>query len=144
MEFTDLDKKLSRDEITNIENELGISFPEKLRELFENYNGGVPVPYVLEESVLNTVINETLPLITNKGRGTAVRTYRLLVIERQITKRNFFPFAVDAGGDYFFVDCDTSDSRVYFFRSDSDLFCNRLIDLELTLEEFWGRLKSEE
>lgn len=144
MQFTNLDRNLSEEEIEHVELELGISFPESLRDLFANHNGGEPDPYVFQEQDLHTVVNETLPLISGEGRGTAVRTYQLLVVERRIVKKNFFPFAVDAGGDYFFVNCDASDSPVYFYRSDVGMDQECLIDLGLTLEEFWDCLQPEE
>jgi hypothetical protein len=144
MQFTNLDRKLSNEEILNVESDLGISFPESLRDLFANHNGGQPEPYVFQEQGLHTVVNETLPLFSGEGRGTAVRTYQLLVIERQIVRKNFFPFAVDAGGDYFFADCNASNSPVYFYRSDVGVDRNRLLDLNLTLNEFWDCLQPEE
>jgi hypothetical protein len=144
MQFTNLDRTLSDEEIENVESDLGISFPQSLRDLFANHNGGEPDPYVFLEQGLHTVVNGTLPLISDEDRGTAVRTYQLLVVQRQLVRKNFFPFAVDAGGDYFFVDCDTPDSKVYFYRSDSNLDRNPLIDLNLTLSEFWDCLQPED
>jgi hypothetical protein len=143
MEFTNLDRKLSEEEIANVESDLGILFPASLRDLFVNHNGGDPVPYVFQGHGLHTVVNETLPLISGEGRDTAVDTYELLVLERHIVGKRFFPFAIDPGGDYFFVDCETSDSRVYFYCSDT-IDHNKLIDLGLSLEEFWDRLQPED
>ena len=97
MQFTDLDCKLSREMVENVEIDLGISFPVSLKDLFVNFNGGVPAPYVFQNFDLNTVVNETLPLISTQNRGTALYSYQLLVVERQIVNKNYFPFAVDAG-----------------------------------------------
>lgn len=144
MQFTDLDCKLSREMVENVETDLGISFPESLKDLFVKFNGGDPDPYVFQNFDLNTVVNATLPLISTQNRGTALYSYQLLVVERQIVNKNYFPFAVDAGGDYFFVDCDTADARVYFYLSDAGEDRRGLLDLELTLNEFWDHLEPEE
>jgi hypothetical protein len=143
MEFTNLDRRLSDEEIANFESDLGILFPASLRDLFANHNGGAPIPYVFQGHFLHAVVNETLPLISGEGRDTAVDTYELLVLQRQIVGKRFFPFAIDPGGDYFFVDCEASDSRVYFYRSDT-IDPNKLIDLGLSLKEFWDCLKPED
>lgn len=143
MEFINLDRKLSDEEIADVESNLGISFPASLRDLFTNYNGGDPLPYVFQGYGLHTVVNETLPLISGEDRDTAVDTYRLLVLERQIVEKRFFPFAIDPGGDYFFVDCETSDSRVYFYCSDT-IDHNKLLDLGLSLKQFWDCLQPED
>lgn len=143
MKFINLDRKLSDEEIADVESNLGISFPASLRDLFTNHNGGDPLPYVFQDYGLHTVVNETLPLISGEDRDTAVDTYRLLVLERQIVQKRFFPFAIDPGGDYFFVDCETSDSRVYFYCSDT-IDHNKLLDLGLSLKQFWDCLQPED
>ncbi|MEZ6139097.1 MAG: SMI1/KNR4 family protein [Zavarzinella sp.] len=144
MRFTNLDRKLTDAEISSVEIELGIRFPKSLRELFANYNGGSPDPYVIQVEGLHTVVNETLPLLSSKDFGTAVDSYKLLVQKRRIVEKKYFPFAVDAGGDYFFVDCFSTDSQVYFYDSDTDSVQDRLLKLGMTLQEFWNRLKSED
>ncbi len=141
MEFTNVDRKVSSDEVSAVEAELNLTFPKALRSLFLEHNGGEPEPYVFQEEGLYTVVNETLPLVSEE-RGTAVRSYQLLVLEREIVGKNFFPFAVDAGGDYFFVDCEMPNASVYFYRSDRPE--NPLLNLNLSLEEFWECLQPEE
>lgn len=78
------------------------------------------------------------------AHGRAEDTYRLLVRERHLVPSNFFPFAVDGAGDYFFVDTATDHGAVYFFyRSDRPVE-DRLLDLQVGVREFWSRLKAED
>ena len=142
MKFINPDKQLTEVEVAAVERELGLIFPAPLRSLFLSNNGADPEPYVFNSDTLHTVVNETLPLISDTDRGTATESYFNLVIEKRIVGRSFFPFAVDAGGDYFFVDCGDSEAPVYFFRSDSS--ADRVEKIANTLGEFWDALEPEE
>jgi hypothetical protein len=145
MKFVNHDKLPTEAEVASAEIELGFKFPASLRSFFLENNGADPVPYVFKSETLHTVVNETLPLISNTGRGTALDSYKKLVIEKAIVARNFFPFAVDAGGDYFFVNCDTPDASVHFYRSDTAFpEIDILEQVASSLDEFWKALKTEE
>ena len=145
MIFNNKDKWLSEDEVLGLEKSLGVEFPAPLRTLFVENNGGEPEPYVYQDDTVFTVVSETLPLISSTDRHTAIEVYNDLVIDRKLVKTSFFPFAVDAGGDYFFVDLDSSEAYVYFFKSDSFPDSSKgLVDLHLDLESFWLELQPEE
>jgi cell wall assembly regulator SMI1 len=143
MKFDNKDRDVTADEIASAEAEIGIKFPEALRTLFLENNGGDPDPYVFESEMLQTAVSETLPLFSSEGRGTALDTYRNLVLGKQIVPKKFFPFAVDPGGDYFFVDCSNAEGTVYFFRSDIATG-EHLENLGLSLDLFWKSLVEEE
>ena len=143
MIFTNKDKPLTEDEVTSVEISLGIEFPQPLRKLFIENNGGEPTPYVYRDEALSTVVSETLPLISDSGRGTAVDTYKNLVIDKKLIDPFFFPFAVDGGGDYFFVDCNSPNANVYFLTFDN--FPNSTkVDLQMGLDTFWLSLQPED
>jgi hypothetical protein len=132
---------LTAGDIANAETSLGLSFPESVRKLYLSTNGGYPEPYVFENASVDTVVAEFLPLKSAR-KGTALKSYEHLVVNKRLVARDFFPFAVDGGGDYFFVDCSTSEGVVYFYRGDS-AERERLLDLKLGFDEFWASLKSE-
>ncbi len=140
MQFVNPDQPLSESEIQNIESDLGLAFPAALKELFLNHNGAEPEPYVLEidDLRISTVVSRTLPLVSRTGSGTAVQTYRRLVTEMQVVPENFFPFAVDGGGDYLLIDCDTG--TISFLKSDPDV---KLVELGVDLNGFWDLLKED-
>jgi SMI1-KNR4 cell-wall len=141
MRFLNPEPGVSLLEVAEIEAILGIEFPPAVRSLYVSTNGGEPEPYVLENSNVDTVVAEFLPLKSDR-KGTAVSSYGRLVIGQGLVPRHLFPFAIDGGGDYFFVDCSTSEGSVSFYRGDSS-DGERLLDLDLAFEQFWSSLKSE-
>lgn len=141
MKFSNGGPALEPDELARIEQQWGIALPAALRRMYLRSNGGSPCPYVFENDELDTVVSEFLPL---SGRtGTAIQAWTRLVKERALLGDNYFPFAVDGGGDYFFVDCHSAEGNVFFYRSDTQLDDERLLDLRMGLDEFWACLKEE-
>jgi cell wall assembly regulator SMI1 len=144
MKFTEAEAPLTEDDVSAAEMHAGVLFPRELRRQYLQSNGGSPEPYVYEDDNLDTVVAEYLPLKSSRGTGTAVDAYRNLVLSKKIVPPNFFPFAVDGGGDYFFLDCSSPDGLVYFYRGDtSDDETQRLLALNVGIGEFWSRLKEE-
>jgi SMI1 / KNR4 family (SUKH-1) len=141
MRFLNPEPGVSLLEVAEIEAILGIEFPPAVRSLYLSTNGGEPDPYVFENSNVDTVVAEFLPLKSER-KGTAVSSYGRLVIGQGLVPRHLFPFAIDGGGDYFFVDCSTSEGSVSYYRGDSS-DGERLLDLNLAFEQFWSSLKSE-
>lgn len=141
MTFTNADHQIDDAQIDRCEAECGIRLPLSLRAAYLASNGGEPEPYVLQTDDIDTVVSEFLPL-KSSSRGTAVQSYVRLVRERAIVPPHFFPFAVDGGGDYFFIDADSVDGKVYFYRSDS-AGTPSLLPLGLNVDEFWNALRSE-
>jgi|APLak6261674355_1056100.scaffolds.fasta_scaffold01511_3 hypothetical protein len=141
MKFTKSEQTLNDQDIVDAEAKLGIKFPLVVRNFYLSSNGGIPEPYVFENDDIDTVISEFLPLISER-RGTALQAYERLVTEKQLVPWYFFPFAVDGGGDYFFVDTSISEGPVYFYRSDS-ADNQHLLSLNIGFEKFWTLLKDE-
>jgi SMI1-KNR4 cell-wall len=104
-------------------------------------NGGIPEPYVFEDENLDTVVTEFLPL-KSENANTAITCYRDLVLDKKSVPRYFFPFAVDGGGDYFFVDTATPEGAIYFYRHDN-ASSKPLLNLKVGFERFWALLKDE-
>src|ERR1022692_1750740 len=115
MKFTNSEPAIGLQEIANVEASLGFLLPVAVRNLYLTTNGGDPAPYVFQNENIDTVITKFLPL-SSKSKGTALTSYKRLVVEKQMAPQQFFPFAVDGGGDYFFVDCSRPDGGGdYFF-----------------------------
>jgi hypothetical protein len=140
MTFTNPDPPINDALIDRCEAECGIRLPASLRAAYLLSNGGEPEPYVLQTNEVDTIVSEFLPL-KSESRGTAVQSYHRLVRECAIVPQHYFPFAVDGGGDYFFVDTESSDGKVFFFRSDSN--SPSLLPLELNIDQFWESLRPE-
>ena len=141
MKFINSEPPIGAREITNAETTFGITFPPAVRNLYLSANGGNPEPYVFETDKIDTVIAEFLPLKSSR-KGTALKSYERLVLDKKLVPQQFFPFAIDGGGDYFFVDCSTSNGAVFFYKSDSAA-SDHLLNLKLGFEQFWGLLKGE-
>ncbi|TPI23262.1 SMI1/KNR4 family protein [Mesorhizobium sp. B4-1-1] len=141
MRFLNSEHPLTGDMIAQCEKACGLVLPAPARELYARSNGGEPDPYVFQNDELDTVVSEFLPLAA-ESRGTAVQSYRRLVTEKAVVAARFFPFAIDGGGDYFFVDTQTRDGAVYFYRSDSR-FDQGLLPLGLDFTGFWAALVAE-
>jgi hypothetical protein len=140
MKFVKPAPPLTDQDILNAETTLGIVLPLAVRDLYLSSNGGIPEPYVFENKDLDTVVSEFLPL--GENGDTAIQSYRRLVEEKKVVPLHLFPFAVDGGGDYFFVDCSTPEGSVYFYSSDS-VNDDHLLSLEIGFEQFWLSLKDE-
>jgi hypothetical protein len=141
VKFVNSEPAVSLADIVEVEQRLSLQLPAVLQALYLKSNGGFPHPYVFEDENIDTVVSEFLP-IRSANEGTAVAAYANLVLEKGIVGRSFFPFAVDGGGDYFFVDCSTAEGAVYFYRGDS-ASADRFVDLRINLDNFWSLLKEE-
>jgi hypothetical protein len=141
MKFEHADISLTLRDISDAEKEVGLSFPTSLRNHYLTVNGGSPNPYVYEDENVDTTISECLPLRSTRSRDTAIVVYQDLVISKGIVPTHFFPFAIDSGGDYLFVDCSSVDGDVYLYQHDT--IYEPLVPLRVGLDEFWARLKPE-
>lgn len=130
--FVECDPPASDEEIDDLEKRVGLRFPEALRRLFREANGGRPEPYIYGD----TDVSECLAL--RPGRGSAEWTYDLLVASKQLVPRHFFPFAVDSAGDIFFVDCSSEEGQVYLWVHDTAY--ERVRPLDVSIEGFWSCL----
>jgi hypothetical protein len=141
MHFTNVGCSISSEDITAIENQLHLCFPYTFRKFYLKTNGGIPEPYVFENDAIDTVVSEVLPLKA-ESRNTAPTVYNRLVLDKHLVPIKYFPFAVDGGGDYFFIDCETSDGFICFYNSDTNEQ-EHLIPLNMNLDQFFETLKSE-
>ena len=141
MQFLNPDPPLTEADIAGCEAACRLRFPAPMRACYLGSNGGKPDPYVFENDEVDTVVARFLPLVSG-SRGTAVQSYQRLVSQQAIVPPQFFPFAVDGGGDYFFADTNSPEAMVSFFRADADED-ERLLPLNLGIDEFWAFLKPE-
>lgn len=139
MKFLNPEKKLSKQQIQRVELSLGIKFPSLLVEYYLKSNGGEPEPYVFQKGRLDTVVSEFLPLISNE-LDTSPEVYKDLVLSKQIVPNNLYPFAIDGGGDYFFLDLSDTKLATYFYMHDT-VRKRPLVNLRMSFGEFWQSLK---
>jgi hypothetical protein len=129
---------ITPEDIADVEVTFDLKLPAQVQKLYLSVNGGVPEPYVFESDTLDTVVSEFLPL--KWKNDTAIDVYLGLVRDKQLVPKCFFPFAVDGGGDYFFVDTATPDGLVYFYRHDT-ASSDPLLNLRVGFDQFWALLR---
>lgn len=142
MKFSGSDKKISLEQILDVEKKISLTFPEKLRETYLLANGGEPEPYVFRKNRVEAVVNEFLPLIS-KNSETAVEVYVELAQKKSLIPLYMMPFAADPGGDYFLVDTRKQNGEVHLYRHDTSAK-NPILNLKIGIGEFWGLLEEEE
>ena len=134
--YSDSIEPASDEQIDCVERHVGLSFPGALRRLFREANGGRPYPYIYRDGDNDTDVSECLAI--REGKGSALWTYELLVLSKQLVPKDFFPFAVDSGGDCFFVDCSPGKGSVWIYVHDTAFEHVRF--LSASLDEFWSHL----
>lgn len=143
MKFDKPEVHVTSAQLSAIESNLSLNLPKKLKEQYLLSNGGNPDPYVYEDENVDTVVTRFLSITSSQKKRTAIDTYNHLVLTKKIVPPNYFPFAVDGGGDYFFVDCFSESGQVYFYRGDVTDDEEHLIPLGVDVGSFWSRLKPE-
>ena len=115
MEFLEFSKKLTRKELEEAEEQIGVSFTQDFRNHYERYNGGYPVKrYFLWPSGDKTRINHFFS-IKHKGFTQLEEAYTDLFVFEQILPVGLLPFASDDGGDFFCISMlPDSYNRVFF------------------------------
>ena len=97
--FLDCIGPASDEQIDELEKKVGLRFPGALRRLFREVNGARPAPCIYRDNNNDTDVSECLAI--REGKGSALWTYELLVLSKRLVPSQFFPFAVDSGGDFF-------------------------------------------
>ena len=139
MRLTDSHAALTPQDIADVEAKIGLRFPAPVRKLYLSANGGILDPCGFQNESLDTLVAEFLPLKVEDG-DNAIAAYQDLVVDQETVPLNFFPFAVDMGGDYFFVDTTTPEGTVYFHRHDT-ASTDPLLNLRVGFERFWSALR---
>ena len=103
MIVVDCDVSLTPEDVDRVEAKLGLKLPAAVRAHYLRWNGGTPEPWVFESGGHSEVVSEFLPLKTKEDTDTVGDVYRDLVIKERLVPATMVPFAVDPGGDYFFV-----------------------------------------
>lgn len=108
--FERMSRALTREDIAEIEADLGLAFPEDLVEHYLSYNGGIPTKpfFYCEEEDIETEVQVFLPLkyhYHDISIRTAEEKY-LLFKEGSPLMTSYFPFANDYGADPICVDLE--------------------------------------
>jgi len=140
VEFTEVETPASASQIHAFEARVGCRFPPRLMRLFLETNGGRPSHNFYGDGGNAREVFHCLPL--REGRNSVQHIYEILVHRKRLFPAHFVPFAVDPGGDTFFIDCDSPNGLVYLFdHEDVDNYCK---PLNVTIDEFFDKLTDGE
>jgi hypothetical protein len=131
--FSECDPAATTEDVDALERNLGFAVPDAIRKLTTSANGGRPNPNIYRDSLACTDVSECLAL--RDGKGSIWWTYELLVLTKKAVPVHYLPFAVDSGGNTFFVDCRSG--TVHLLLHDPTF---RSCSLSVGLDEFWSRL----
>lgn len=133
-------KPLAETHVAAAERAVGLQFPPVLRGHFLRTNGGRPHLNVYRDERdegVTAVVSEWLPLLA-EGE-TAVVVYMDHVHRKKVVPAHFFPFALEPSGDYFYVDCSSTEGLVHLHRHDTAF--ERVFAFNVGLDVFVSRLK---
>ena len=137
--FTDCRKPATDSEIAEVEARTGLHFPAALRRVFQEFNDGQPSPSWYPDPAAGVEVHQCLAI--SDGGLLAEPIYERLVRQLRLLPAGFFPFAIDPGGDYLFVDCGEASAPVFLWMHES---AGEIHPLGVGLEEFWLKLVDHE
>lgn len=116
--FINCAKSITKSDIEEIENVLGINFPLKLKEHYLKFNGGFPINdrFLMVEYDTYLTINGFLPIKYSHEEikdWTLEQVYSNLQNKKALPKK-FIPFASDLGGNKICIDTEKEDIYVVY------------------------------
>lgn len=118
IEFKNPDIALTPSIFDEVQREFELTIPEVVKDFYLANNGGQPSPFMFRTEDHEIVVNAILPLISKRRSDTVIDCYVSLVLTKKLVPKSLFPFAIDPGGEFFFVDTDSPLGAVFLFNSD--------------------------
>lgn len=121
--FKETSQKVTEGELLDVEKKFAFTFPEELKKLYLQYNGGEPEKYIfIDDEGIEFVIQKVLPIkYSNKGIDT-LEKYIEDFREDGILPEWLIPFAYDPGGDLFCFSINIEDNgSIYYWSHEYDL-----------------------
>lgn len=142
-----LDRKpnIEKSDMDDLEGRFGFSFPDDLRDFYLRGNGGRPVPNLFPREGEYFAVHEFLPIKHGMRGALFEDTYADLISESSFFPKASIPFAIDAGGDYFYYNLEPGNvGEICFFQSDYFNDPSRaVVHLARSLAEFLDGLVAE-
>jgi hypothetical protein len=140
VKFSDCKAAASEEEVRSVERACKLSFPDGLRRLFLEANGGKPDPVLYDYGGLCIVVQRTLVLKAVGMVYSATLAYQQLT-QRVLVPTSWFPFAIDPGGNVLLADCSSPEGMVYVCRTDAAR--KRSAPLNVGIDEFWTHMRPD-
>lgn len=109
---------ISEQEITNLENQLGINLPNDYKEFLKKHNGGYPEPdgFDFANGDDGSSVDKFLEMSDSKN-ASIIDYYQ--AYKNRIPK-NYFPIAKDPGGNLILIEINHKESGVYFWDHENE------------------------
>lgn len=135
---------LTNAQIDSAERKMGVPLPSVLRDALVDANGGTPKEPLFVVDDMFYVVAEFLPLDAGSGLevGSIVDYYLDLVLQRRLWPRNYLPFAIDPGGNFYLIDCSADPADVFVWYHDVGENLPR--SLRASFVRFCGSLQESE
>jgi SMI1 / KNR4 family (SUKH-1) len=119
MNFLETSPQLSRADISEIEKDLSIVFPNDFVSHYLKYNGGYPEGDNYSWKTGGTTTVNTFCSLKYEGFGNLENTYKNLALLENYFPLGIIAFAVDDGGNFFCISVRKKDfGKVYYLNND--------------------------
>lgn len=143
--FLNTGKKLTGNEIKEIEEMLQISIPKQLTEHYLKYNGGTPKDNFLysEISDIEISIQSFLPMKYKDEIGFTVESMYANFVNKKVIPAQYLPFAIDYGCNLFCMDLNTNEI-VIIWMDQGEVTENEIHVLSESFDAFLAALEQPE
>lgn len=143
--FGNKGKKLTENDIKEIEEMLQISIPRQLADHYLNCNGGTPEDNFLysELSDIEISIQSFLPMKYKDEIGFTVESMYANFVNKKVIPAQYLPFAIDYGGNLFCMDLNTNEI-VIIWMDQGEVTENEIHVLFPSFDEFLAALEQPE
>jgi len=108
---------VSEQELTNLENQLGVKLPVSYIEFLKKNNGGYPQPDDFDFSDDGSSIDRFLEVSDSKNESIIeyFNTYRNRI------PKNYFPVAKDPGANLILIEINGAGSKIYYWNHENEV-----------------------
>ncbi|WP_241640820.1 SMI1/KNR4 family protein [Rosenbergiella epipactidis] len=108
---------VSEQELTNLENQLGIKLPIGYREFLKKHNGGYPQPDGFDFADDGSSVDRLFEVSDSKNESITAyfNTYKNRI------PKNYFPVAKDPGGNLILIEINGAGSEIYYWDHENEV-----------------------
>lgn len=143
--FVETSKKLSYNDINEVETKLNIVLPKQLVRHYMKYNGGIPEKSFLYSYIsdIETSVHTFLPIKYEDEVGYTLEDMYVHFTSKNIFPKKYLPFACDAGGNLFCIDME-NEKIVIIWLDVGEVNENMIPVLSNSFDEFLNCLEVDE
>ena len=113
IEFDDQSPSIQGDDIDDLSQRLGVTFPASARRHYLEFNGGIPSLDVYDMNGELLAVQQFFSIKYGVPLFTIEDNYEELALRQGILPKNLLPFAIDPGGDYYCLSTETGEVSIF-------------------------------